>query len=72
MRNYVFAAAILVAFATPALAAGFYVGRDASTNECHVMAQKPDGTTMRMVGSGAYKSETDAQRAIQSLSECGN
>jgi hypothetical protein len=48
------------------------VGRDASTNECHVMAQKPDGTTMRMVGSGAYKSETDAQRAIQSLSECGN
>jgi hypothetical protein len=71
MRNYVFAAAILVVFATPALAAEFYVGRDASTSECHVMAQKPDGTTMRMVGS-AYKSETDAQRAIQSLSECGN
>jgi hypothetical protein len=71
MRNYVFAAAILVAFATPALAA-FYVGRDTSTNECHVMAQKPDRTTMKMVGSGAYKSETDARRAIQSLSECGN
>jgi hypothetical protein len=72
MRNYVFATAILVAFATPAVAAQFYVGRDASTNECHVMAQKPDGTTMQMVGSGAYKSATDAQRAIQSLSECGN
>jgi hypothetical protein len=72
MRNYVFAAAILVAFATPALAAEFYVVRDTSTNECHVMAQKPDGTTMKMVGSGAYKSETDARRAIQSLSECGN
>ena len=30
----------------------------------------PDGATQKMVGSGAYKSEADAESAIQKLSEC--
>ena len=31
---------------------------------------RPDGTTQKMVGSGAYKSEAEAEQAIQSLNEC--
>jgi len=27
---------------------------------------------MKMVGSGAYKSEADAEKAIQSLTECNS
>ena len=38
--------------------------------QCHVMDSRPDGATQKMVGSGAYKSEADAESAIQKLSEC--
>jgi len=72
MQKYAIAAAFVVALATPALAAQYYVALDTSTKQCHVMAQKPDGTTMKMVGSGAYKSEAEAQQAIQSLTECNS
>ena len=56
----------------PALAAQYYVALDSSTKQCQVVAQKPDGPTMKMVGSGAYKSEADAEKAIQSLTECNS
>jgi hypothetical protein len=70
MQKYVIAAAFVLALATPALAAQFYVALDSSTKQCHVMAEKPDGAAMKQVGSGAYKSAAEAQRAIQSLTEC--
>jgi N-acetylglucosamine kinase-like BadF-type ATPase len=70
MQKYAIAASLLLALATPALAAEYYIGLDTSTNKCQVVAQQPDGTTMKMVGSGAYSSEADAQKAIQSLNEC--
>ena len=57
MRKYAIAAAFSLALATPALAAQYYVALDSSTKQCQVVAQKPDGTSMKMVGSGAYKSE---------------
>ncbi len=66
MQKYVIAAAFVLALATPAFAAQFYVALDSSTKQCHVMAEKPDGATMKKVGSGAYKSEADAESAIQS------
>lgn len=64
-------AAFVAALATPALAAQFYVAQDPATKQCQVMNQKPDGTSMKLVGSGAYKSEAEAEQAIQSLTECG-
>lgn len=70
MQRYAIAAVLIAAFATPALAAQYYVALDTLTKQCHVMAQRPDGTAMKQVGSGAYKSEAEAQRAIQSLAEC--
>jgi hypothetical protein len=70
MRKYAIAAALIAALATPALAAQYYVALDTSTKQCHVIAQRPDGTAMKQVGSGAYKSEAEAQAAIRSLAEC--
>jgi hypothetical protein len=70
MRKYAIAATFILASAAPALAAEYYVGRDDATNECRVVSQEPDGTTMKMVGSGAYRSEAEAQDAIQSITEC--
>jgi hypothetical protein len=73
MHKYALAAAFVLALTAPALAAGeFYVALNTSTNECQVMAQKPDGTTMKQVGSGAYKSQQEAQQAIRSLAECNS
>lgn len=72
MQKYAIAAAFVLALATPALAAQFYVALDSSTKQCHVMAEKPDGATMKQVGSGAYKSAAEAQRAIQSITECNS
>jgi hypothetical protein len=71
MKKYAFAACFAVVLATPVLAAEqFYVALDTSTKQCHVMNSRPDGATQKMVGSGAYKSEADAESAIQKLSEC--
>jgi hypothetical protein len=71
MHKYLMATAFVFALATPALAAPFYIGLDVDTKQCHVLAQKPDGTSMKMVGSGAYQTQAEAQQAIQSLTECG-
>jgi hypothetical protein len=70
MQKCAIFATLVVAFATPALAAQYYVGQDVSTNKCQVVDQEPDGTTMKMVGSGAYKSEAEAESAIPSLTDC--
>jgi hypothetical protein len=71
MNKSLVTAAFVFALATPALAAGqFYVALDTATRECHVMDTRPDGTAQKMVGSGAYKTEAEAEQAIQSLSEC--
>ena len=71
MHKSLMTAAFVFTLATPALAAGqFFVALDTATKECHVMNTRPDGSTQKMVGSGAYKSEAEAEQAIQSLNEC--
>jgi uncharacterized protein YegP (UPF0339 family) len=65
-------AAFVFALVTPALAAQFYVAQDPATKQCQVLNARPDGTTQKMVGSGAYKSEAEAEQAIESLTECKN
>jgi hypothetical protein len=82
MHRYALAAAFVLALATPAFAAEFYVALDTSTKECHVVTQRPDdrpalltgdeSPSLKMVGSGAYKSEAEAQKAIHAISECNS
>ncbi len=72
MHKYLTAAAFVIALSTPALAAPFYVALDTQTNQCQIVAQKPDGATMKMVGSGPYSSQAEAQQAIRSIAECNS
>ena len=82
MHRYALAAAFVLALTAPAVAAEFYVALDTSTNECHVVTQRPDdrpallmgdeSPSLKMVGSGAYKSEAEAQKAIHAITECNS
>ncbi len=80
MHRYALAATFVLALATPALAAEFYVALDTSRKECRVVTERPDdrltllkddtSPSLKMVGSGAYKSETEAQKAMHAINEC--
>lgn len=80
MHRYALAPALMLALATPALAAEFYVALDTSTNKCRVVTERPDdrptllkddnSPSLKMVGSGAYKSEAEAQKAMQAITDC--
>jgi hypothetical protein len=80
MRRYALAPALILALSTPALAAEFYVALDTATNECRVVTERPDdrpivvrddsSPSLKMVGSGAFKSEAEAQKAMQAITEC--
>ena len=71
MQKCMIAAALIVASATPVIAAEYYVALDTETNKCRVIAEEPDGKTMTMVGGGAYESEAEAKEAMHSLTACG-
>ena len=80
MHRYALVPAFMFALATPALAAEFYVALDTATNECSVVTERSDdrptvlkddsSPSLKMVGSGAYKSEAEAQKAMQAITEC--
>jgi hypothetical protein len=64
------AAALVVAFAMPAFAAGeFYVVQDTATKKCAIVEAKPTLNTMSVVGA-AYKSHTDAEAAMKTEKTC--
>jgi hypothetical protein len=82
MHRDALAAAFVLGLAAPAFAAEFYVALDTSTRECRVVTQRPDdrpalmtddkSPSLKMVGSGAYKSEAEAQKAIHAITECNS
>jgi hypothetical protein len=82
MHKYALAAAFVLAFAGPALAAEFYVALDTSTKECRVVTERPDdrpalmtddkSPSLKMVGSGAYQSEAEALKAMHVITECNS
>jgi hypothetical protein len=70
MPKYVVTAALLIAVATPALAAEFYVGQDPTTKKCSVVTEKPDGQTMVMIGTQPYATRPEAKAAKKAAAEC--
>lgn len=70
MPKYVVVAAVLIAVATPALAAEYYVVQDPSTQKCKIIGSKPDGQTMVMIGTAAYETKEEAKAAKQAAAEC--
>ena len=71
MRKYLVAAALIGAFATPALAVdtggGHYsVGLDTTSHKCSVVTEMAPG--MKMMGE--YDSQDAAEKAMASMAEC--
>ena len=64
-------ATVLVAFATPALAADeFYVVQDVETKKCTIVDKKPTVTTTTVVGNSVYKTRTEAETGMKTVKVC--
>ena len=70
MSKQVVFAAVLIAIATPALAAEFYVGQDFKSKRCKVVTEKPDGQAMIMIGTESYATKEEAKAAKRAAAEC--
>jgi N-methylhydantoinase A/oxoprolinase/acetone carboxylase beta subunit len=58
------------AFAGSALAAEFYVVRDATTKKCTVVDTKPTTTTTTIVDNGTFKTKTEAETSMKTMKVC--
>jgi hypothetical protein len=60
------------AVAETAVAAEFYVVRDATTKKCMVVDTKPTTTTTTIVDNGTYKTRTEAETGMKTTKVCTN
>lgn len=71
--RYALATAALVAAATPALSAEFYVVQDTSTKKCTIVEKKPTVSTMVVVGDNkVYATRVEAEGAAKTITVCKN
>jgi vancomycin permeability regulator SanA len=64
------AAAVIAAFATPALA-DFYVVQDSGTKRCSIVEQRPTTQTSVIVGDGkVYTTRVEAENAMKTVKVC--
>jgi hypothetical protein len=70
MKKYMIAALLVAGFATPAFAAEYYVAQNTSTHKCSIVAHKPNGKTLTMLGAEGFKSKSQAESALKGMSEC--
>jgi hypothetical protein len=71
MKRSLIAGLLVAALATPAFAAAqYYVAQNNSTHKCSVVAHKPDGTKLILLGSGGFKTKSEARDALKGMSEC--
>jgi len=65
------AAALIVAFATPALAAEFYVVQDVKTKKCTIVDKKPMATETTVVGDGkVFTTREEATTGMKTIKVC--
>jgi hypothetical protein len=56
---------------TPAFAAAtYYVAQNNSTHKCSIVSKKPDGKTLTMLGTEAFKTKSAAESALKGMTEC--
>jgi hypothetical protein len=67
MSKYLVAAALVVAFVTPALAEQFYVAFDPASHKCSMMHSQPP-SSMKLMGT--FKTEAEAHKAMGGMKEC--
>lgn len=73
MRKLVVIGAIAFAasgIAQSAVAAEFYVVRDASTKKCTVVDTKPTTSTVTIVDNGTFKTRTEAETSMKTMKVC--
>ena len=58
------------AVAETAVAAEFYVVRDATTKKCTVVDTKPTTTTTTIVDNGTFKTKTEAETGMKTMKVC--
>lgn len=64
------AAAGLAAFATPSLAAEFFIVQDTTTKRCTIVEQRPTTQTTVVVGGHAYTTRQEAEGAMKTVKVC--
>lgn len=72
MNKYIVPAALaaFVMTAQTAVAAEYYVVRDAATKKCTVVDTKPTTTTTTVVDNGTYKTKTEAESGMKTTKVC--
>ena len=68
MKRYVIAAALIVAFTTPALAIDYYVALRIGGGGCKVMMFKPNPNKFKVMGT--YSSRALAKKAMGGMAKC--
>jgi hypothetical protein len=58
------------AVAETAVAAEFYVVRDATTKKCTIVDTKPTTTTTTVVDNGTFKTKTEAETGMKTMKVC--
>ena len=58
------------AVAETAVAAEFYVVRDATTKKCTIVDSKPTTTTTAIVDNGTFKTKTEAETGMKTMKVC--
>jgi hypothetical protein len=53
-----------------AIAAEFYVVRDATTKKCTVVDTRPTTTTTTIVDNGTFKTRTEAETGMKTMKVC--
>jgi hypothetical protein len=66
----ILAATLLLSFAAPTFAEDYYVVRDTTTKKCTIVDKKPTTTTTVVVGSGAFKTRTEAEPGMKTEKVC--
>ena len=75
-RTYLLAGAVLAAFAAPSFAqtttttTEYYVVQDTATKKCTIVDKKPTTTTIVQVGPLAFKTKTEAEAGMKTVTVC--
>ncbi len=71
-RKTLVATAIIATFAVPAFAAtkAYYVEQSVKTNRCYIVTHKPNGKTMKEVGTTSYPTKAKASAAMKAATAC--
>jgi hypothetical protein len=68
MKKIVVISTLVAAFATPSLAADFYIAADLASGKCMVMSSTPNSGQFKTMGH--FKSRAAAHRAMHGMKDC--